>query len=1096
MDDWNDFGPDSRNSAAGRNTVQSSWHHDSDEPASTVSFPSWRSASAAEPRSVMMRQLPSHSPPEQSNVNNNNNKDDNSAPPNNPPQPTDRSSTDAVILGPAGDLDAATDCEELGVTRSGRNYGSFTKSSDRYHSVSYTKLEVISAQQIQQLLHAFHILIATALCWSIFSAILIDRTSIPYIIGLRATLLSRSQKDRIVNDFLTQKLTRIDTSHSERISQYSTTTDSLTPLAYGWIPLAAVKNQFERQCRLRQVGLCPVLDNFVKCEIPNLDDINNPCYPYWSSTSSLEVVSRQEGMNLSNVTGETNDVGVPILVGPKNAILAPYRTNVAVAPKWYMLLGYALVSFMGVFLMLLAVLFLIRLVRCGRRNISQEQIFTCGFIFVSLLYFNVIYSINTLVWVFNNRKQTGNPTLITMLSEPMLVLKNIALSPMLLFFIWANIHAYRILDPLKKLGPQFFLPKILALAPYAFIKVFVFLKWKITTSESLFISAVMMQHHFGRFNMLRAYPVQFGVVIALTLYELFLFAIIVWQTALTMKALRRAPYMRHRSKHTGFRFFIYINFVFFMAYSFTQVLVILAAPYGTPLVDLTLTGWFHLRMPEQRSVASIFLLSGYIIIWAHVNLPHDSIGAVKGWVSGSELAPSSMRWSSASSSDASGLESDTGSGSGSISGIHSVSGYSRAEQRTLLDCSKPRFIVDKDYELNQEIIEPVTYRKRESDNSLDLKANCFTMQTHVFMFNFAWYVYYYDTPKFERLKEKDQVLPFSFKVAESIREESTDTQCLIIDGADRIIVSFKGSTSLRNLRTSLAVYHERLKNVVPTNIDGADEHERLNKLFQRSYDGAKIHKGFAVAYASVAHRVMSGIKRLHDENPRPIFLTGHSLGGALATICSLDVWVKLRISRRSIFVSTFGSPRVGNEAFKRVYNSVIVLHWRIVVDPDMVAKLPKGMFRHVGKKVTLTQHGDLFIDPNALELKLWSGSTAGFAYHRKASYLLAMQAWCLRHHKLTYTPEFWEFPVRDEDRERFVGARFEEANEDLEAPHMKAVKKIILLDAMVDSLNNESNSTPVGNAAAVEKWARLTRRLLLRHKLTSAVNKSGGIGVP
>jgi len=366
------------------------------------------------------------------------------------------------------------------------------------------------------------------------------------------------------------------------------------------------------------------------------------------------------------------------------------------------------------------------------------------------------------------------------------------------------------------------------------------------------------------------------------------------------------------------------------------------------------------------------------------------------------------------------------------------------------------------------------------------------MQTHVIMFNFAWYVYYYGTPKFESLKPTEIVLPFKFEVAESISEPSTDTHALVIDGWDRIVVAFKGTTSMRNLKTSMKIYHERLVNVVPTDLDNEDgnngnsnELHRLRVVFGRSYEAAKIHKGFAVAYASVANRVMSRIKKLIDEKPRPVFLTGHSLGGALATICSLDVWIKLRISRRQIFVSTFGSPRVGNEAFRRIYDSVIALHWRIVVDPDMVAKLPKGMYRHVGKKVLLTPHGQMFIDPSALELKLWSGSTAGLAYHRKASYLLAMRAWCVRNHRKTYTPAFWPFPVRDEDRQRFEEFDNEENGDDCENSQGKA-RRIVIRDTMIDSLWNEDGHDDGhgGNDMAVERWARLTRRLLLRSKLS------------
>lgn len=410
--------------------------------------------------------------------------------------------------------------------------------------------------------------------------------------------------------------------------------------------------------------------------------------------------------------------------------------------------------------------------------------------------------------------------------------------------------------------------------------------------------------------------------------------------------------------------------------------------------------------------------------------------------------------------------------------------------------------MDKDYELLNEVVEPFTYQERESNDSLELKANCFTMQTHVIMFNFAWFVYYYGTEKLENFKNNlsESVLPFAFNVSEGISSLETDTHALVVDGSDRIIVSFKGTTSKRNLRTSMKIYHEYLVNVVPTDIDGVNELERLRIVFGRVYDRAKIHKGFAAAYASVAHRVMRRIKKLHDERPRPVFLTGHSLGGALATICSLDIWIKLRISRRQILVSTFGSPRVGNDAFKRIYDSVIALHWRIVVDTDMIAKLPKGLYRHVGTKVLITPHGHMFIEPWELQLKLWSGSTAGLAYHRKASYLLAIRAWCVKKHKRTYMPAFWPFPVREDDIQRFDDEllSFDDENEGehngsgneeeriLKMRKNSAARRIMQRDTMVESLNGGNE----GYTMAVEKWERMTRRLLLTSKLSETVSQS------
>jgi len=316
------------------------------------------------------------------------------------------------------------------------------------------------------------------------------------------------------------------------------------------------------------------------------------------------------------------------------------------------------------------------------------------------------------------------------------------------------------------------------------------------------------------------------------------------------------------------------------------------------------------------------------------------------------------------------------------------------------------------------------------------------------------------------------MLPFDYKIAAHMTSSSTDTQVLVIDCSDRIIVTFKGTTSMRNLRTSLQMNHERLYAVVRTSVFGEDESGRLKKLFGRNYANGKIHKGFANAYSSVSSKVMEQVRILRERKKRPVFLTGHSLGGALATLCSLDLWVKLDVSRREIFVSTFGSPRVGNAEFAEVYREVVPLHWRIVVDPDMVAKLPNVGYTHVGKKVVLTPHGEIH--------RPWSGEAAGFAYHRKASYLLAMRAWCVRNHGMTYTPVFWPFPVRPEDKRRFAGAFEDDADM---AAGRRVAAKIVRMDAMVDALGR--SDTELSNMAVVEKWGRLTRRILLNDKLTT-----------
>ena len=82
---------------------------------------------------------------------------------------------------------------------------------------------------------------------------------------------------------------------------------------------------------------------------------------------------------------------------------------------------------------------------------------------------------------------------------------------------------------------------------------------------------------------------------------------------------------------------------------------------------------------------------------------------------------------------------------------------------------------------------------------------------------------------------------------------------------------------------------------------------------QVSYPGCKscmIHQGFYNAYQSVSGYVKANIEKLQGKYPNSkIFVTGFSLGGALATIAALDI--KKAFGKVDEFY-TFGQPRVGN----------------------------------------------------------------------------------------------------------------------------------------------------------------------------------------
>lgn len=107
-------------------------------------------------------------------------------------------------------------------------------------------------------------------------------------------------------------------------------------------------------------------------------------------------------------------------------------------------------------------------------------------------------------------------------------------------------------------------------------------------------------------------------------------------------------------------------------------------------------------------------------------------------------------------------------------------------------------------------------------------------------------------------------------------------------------------------------------------------------ILPRNKNEAGVHKGFRKALDSVWDEIEKELSQLIH----PIFYTGHSLGAALATLAAA------RYAPRAVY--TFGSPRVGNEAFAASLRD-IPIH-RVVDNKDAAALLPPEAmgFRHVG----------------------------------------------------------------------------------------------------------------------------------------------------
>ncbi len=155
-----------------------------------------------------------------------------------------------------------------------------------------------------------------------------------------------------------------------------------------------------------------------------------------------------------------------------------------------------------------------------------------------------------------------------------------------------------------------------------------------------------------------------------------------------------------------------------------------------------------------------------------------------------------------------------------------------------------------------------------------------------------------------------------------------------------------------------------------TNPDWMADLSALQADFPYTPERLRIHSGFGTVYDSFRQRLIAALTNL--SNSKQLYVTGHSLGGALAILCALDAAVNTAFNHPIMY--NFGSPRVGDSEFVECYSRLVDNSMRIVHSNDIVALLPpaeiqlpfsKDMiyYRHIGKLVMLSApHGSIFIN--------------------------------------------------------------------------------------------------------------------------------------
>jgi triacylglycerol lipase len=196
-------------------------------------------------------------------------------------------------------------------------------------------------------------------------------------------------------------------------------------------------------------------------------------------------------------------------------------------------------------------------------------------------------------------------------------------------------------------------------------------------------------------------------------------------------------------------------------------------------------------------------------------------------------------------------------------------------------------------------------------NDFDAEARGFDLVNVAFLVRCAHCAYFDDPiPELERLTGLREVRAF--------RSWTSDAEGFAARAPRFLVLAFRGSESAADWRVNLDA-----------------------RMIRVPWAPGRVHRGFAGALDDVWPRVARRLRALRDppdedSPPRPLWLTGHSLGGALASLAAARLEHE---GTPAAGLATFGQPRVGDWDFVQGLRTPWL---RVVHGVDAAAGLPVG----------------------------------------------------------------------------------------------------------------------------------------------------------
>ncbi|HEY7336125.1 MAG TPA: lipase family protein [Bryobacteraceae bacterium] len=164
-------------------------------------------------------------------------------------------------------------------------------------------------------------------------------------------------------------------------------------------------------------------------------------------------------------------------------------------------------------------------------------------------------------------------------------------------------------------------------------------------------------------------------------------------------------------------------------------------------------------------------------------------------------------------------------------------------------------------------------------------------------------------------------------------------------------------------------------------------------ISQTDHPWGAVELGFSRLYRQCSTEIVDAVRGATGA-PR-IFVAGHSLGGAIATLAAAD----LAMRQVAVNLYSYASPRTGSPAFTERFNQQVPVAWRTVNTEDLVTtvplstpKLEPGKSAHglLGVFIGLAPKLDFEHVGSAVSFTAFNGSIA--ANHQMQTYIDALTA--------------------------------------------------------------------------------------------------------